>query len=726
MPAPTVLMGAVAYDPKVVTIWEGFRAWLRGRGLDFDFVLYSHYERQVEDLVAGRIDVAWNSPLAWVRAERLAAATARPCARSPCATPTGTSPRSWWCAPTRRCTQVARPRGRVVAVGAVDSPQATLIPLRSPRGRPGSTVDVRRFDVGVGLHGDHIGGERDAARALVAGEVDAACMIDANHLRSSGRARCRPSGTRIVGADRRVRPLQHDGPRSRRPTGVAALRHAAARHVVRRPAGASAARPGGADGLAGRAAPPATRPRRGGRRQRLLRPRRAGDGHGLPAVSAAPASPRSTSGPGLRPGRAPAGAARAGRLPPGGRLAVSGRDPALRVHLPRLVPWPGPRVEWPDRGERSDLVAVVVRGAADDDRWSGAERAGPALPSALAAARRRGGGSAPAARCSKPVARRPGSTWTTATWCGPTSPRTCTRRRPPRSGTRQTAVPWDDAVRAAGRRRGRGRAGDDLPGRERAGRARRAGPVPRADPPALPGGGAAARRAGGRRGPAHRGVHPAGAAAGRRAGHVVGRRPAVAAARSSTSPTSRSPRSCSPCSARAASSTCSSFLHEHAPDPVTAADLLARHAGRAPARGVRHGAPGASGAARPAAAGPAAGGDRAPPRRAASTPPASTRTSSTRWWCSRPAAGIRTPSSAGFDRVQALQARDGSRAVSAASSAWASRPTRPPRCPPCTPATSCSRPPRTAGVRGGRGHGRSASGGHWPSRVRIYARSRPP
>ena len=70
-----VLLGAVAYDPKVVTIWDGFRAWLRGPGgLDFDYVLYSNYERQVEDLVAGRVDMAWNSPLAWVRARRLAAA----------------------------------------------------------------------------------------------------------------------------------------------------------------------------------------------------------------------------------------------------------------------------------------------------------------------------------------------------------------------------------------------------------------------------------------------------------------------------------------------------------------------------------------------------------------------------------------------------------------------------------------------------------------------------
>jgi ABC-type phosphate/phosphonate transport system substrate-binding protein len=40
---------------------------------------------------------------------------------------------------------------------------------------------VQRHDVLVGKHGDHIGGERDAARALVAGEADAACVIDGNY-----------------------------------------------------------------------------------------------------------------------------------------------------------------------------------------------------------------------------------------------------------------------------------------------------------------------------------------------------------------------------------------------------------------------------------------------------------------------------------------------------------------------------------------------------------------
>ncbi len=86
----SLLMGAVAYDPKVVTIWDGFRRWFRRHGLEFDYVLYSNYERQVEELVAGRIDAAWNSPLAWVRAQRLAQASGGGSPPSPCATPTAT------------------------------------------------------------------------------------------------------------------------------------------------------------------------------------------------------------------------------------------------------------------------------------------------------------------------------------------------------------------------------------------------------------------------------------------------------------------------------------------------------------------------------------------------------------------------------------------------------------------------------------------------------------
>jgi ABC-type phosphate/phosphonate transport system substrate-binding protein len=197
----TLLMGAVAYDAKVVTIWEGFRRWLRDAGLPFDFLLYSHYERQVEDLVDGRIDAAWNSPLAWLRAQRLAAARGRT-VRAAVMRDTDQDLTSVVVVRADSdCTCLADLRGRTVAVGAVDSPQATLIPLAHLRAaglRPGSDVTVRRFDVGVGLHGDHVGGERDAARALAAGQVDAACMIDANHLLFTREGTLTPDGTRIL------------------------------------------------------------------------------------------------------------------------------------------------------------------------------------------------------------------------------------------------------------------------------------------------------------------------------------------------------------------------------------------------------------------------------------------------------------------------------------------------------------------------------------------------
>jgi phosphonate transport system substrate-binding protein len=186
-----LLLGAVAYDPKVVTIWDGFRRWLRERDVDFDYVLYSNYERQVEDLVDGRIDVAWNSPLAWVRTRRMT-----PSARALVMRDTDQDLTSVIVVRSHSAlSNLAALTGRTIGTGAVDSPQATLIPLALIGG---TDVRVRRFDVGVGLHGDHIGGERDAARALAAGEIDAACMIDSNHLLFAREGILPAGSTRII------------------------------------------------------------------------------------------------------------------------------------------------------------------------------------------------------------------------------------------------------------------------------------------------------------------------------------------------------------------------------------------------------------------------------------------------------------------------------------------------------------------------------------------------
>jgi ABC-type phosphate/phosphonate transport system substrate-binding protein len=181
----TLILGAVAYDPKVVTIWNGFKAWFERQGLRFDYVLFSNYERQVEAHLAGALDVAWNSPLAWIetvrageRSGRAASALAmRDTDRELTSVVVVHSD-----APIRSLAQL---RGRTVAVGASDSPQATLLPLLhlAENGlEPGRDFEVQRHDLLVGLHGDHTGGERAAAEALMAGRADAACLIDANHL----------------------------------------------------------------------------------------------------------------------------------------------------------------------------------------------------------------------------------------------------------------------------------------------------------------------------------------------------------------------------------------------------------------------------------------------------------------------------------------------------------------------------------------------------------------
>jgi len=196
-----IVLGAVAYDPKVVTIWDGFQRWFAKRGFDLDYVLYSNYERLVEGLLAGHFHVAWNSPLAWLEAVRAARAAGRKAEAiamrdSDCDLTSVIVVRAD--SPIREVDDL---RGKTVAVGASDSPQATLIPLLylCEQGlAPDRDFRVRRFDVLVGKHGDHIGGERDAAKSLVAGEADAACMIDVNHLVFSREGTLPAGGTRIL------------------------------------------------------------------------------------------------------------------------------------------------------------------------------------------------------------------------------------------------------------------------------------------------------------------------------------------------------------------------------------------------------------------------------------------------------------------------------------------------------------------------------------------------
>src|SRR5262249_6671545 len=125
------------------------------------------------------------SPLAWVRTRRLAEAAGRQ-AHAVAMRDTDQNLTSVVVVRADSAiTNVADLVGRTVATGAVDSPQSTLLPLAHLARAgldPGAAFAVRRFDVMVTKHGDHVGGERAAVAALVEGTADAACILDSNLL----------------------------------------------------------------------------------------------------------------------------------------------------------------------------------------------------------------------------------------------------------------------------------------------------------------------------------------------------------------------------------------------------------------------------------------------------------------------------------------------------------------------------------------------------------------
>jgi ABC-type phosphate/phosphonate transport system substrate-binding protein len=63
-PPEVVRIGAVAYAPSAVTIFNGLTRYLNKNGLTSDYVLYSNYDSLVAALARNEIDIAWNTPLA--------------------------------------------------------------------------------------------------------------------------------------------------------------------------------------------------------------------------------------------------------------------------------------------------------------------------------------------------------------------------------------------------------------------------------------------------------------------------------------------------------------------------------------------------------------------------------------------------------------------------------------------------------------------------------------
>ncbi len=193
----TVITGAVLYDPKVSVIWDTIARFFDSQGVPMDVVFYTNYALQSKALAEGHLDIAWNSPLAWLESQRLTNNGCRAIAMRD--------------TDRDRCTHfvvrkdgpksLAELKGATIALGAQDSPQATLIPLGHllKNGlEPGRDVSVKRFDLLVGKHGDHIGGELEAFRCLQKGEAQASAMLDLNWQTWTGDGTFSPEEFRIL------------------------------------------------------------------------------------------------------------------------------------------------------------------------------------------------------------------------------------------------------------------------------------------------------------------------------------------------------------------------------------------------------------------------------------------------------------------------------------------------------------------------------------------------
>jgi phosphonate transport system substrate-binding protein len=173
----SILLGAVAYDPKVVTIWEGIRDYFLAQGVPFDFALFSNYERQVEELLAGHIDIAWNTPLGHVRVkERTGGSSLSLGMRD--------SDRDFHAKVVVRrdagIEQLSDLHGKRLAVGSRDSTQARILPLYFLReeGVDLDRVTLITFDSDLGKHGDTGNSELDVLQALREGKADAGTIGD--------------------------------------------------------------------------------------------------------------------------------------------------------------------------------------------------------------------------------------------------------------------------------------------------------------------------------------------------------------------------------------------------------------------------------------------------------------------------------------------------------------------------------------------------------------------
>ena len=193
-----ILIGAVAYDPRVVPIWEGMRDYFREAGPPIDYVLFSNYDRQVQALLDRHIDIAWNTNLAWVKVHRRTGGSCRALALRDADVNFTTLLVARADSGVRGLADL---KGKRVALGSADSAQAAILPVHFMQQAgidPDRDCTLVRFDQDVGKHGDTGTSELEVLRALADGQADAGFVGEATCLRETAEGRIDPAKLKTV------------------------------------------------------------------------------------------------------------------------------------------------------------------------------------------------------------------------------------------------------------------------------------------------------------------------------------------------------------------------------------------------------------------------------------------------------------------------------------------------------------------------------------------------
>ena len=169
-------VGAVSYHPRVVTIWERFRTYFADAGLPTDYVLYSNYESLVEAVLAGDVDIGWNTNTAYVTLDHRVDGRTRILGMRDVDEDWATVLVMRKGESTEDLTELG---GRKLALGSRDSGHAAILPLHyfAEQGlNAEDECELLRFDTDLGKHGDTGDSELHVVRAVAAGDADAGAL----------------------------------------------------------------------------------------------------------------------------------------------------------------------------------------------------------------------------------------------------------------------------------------------------------------------------------------------------------------------------------------------------------------------------------------------------------------------------------------------------------------------------------------------------------------------